>query len=69
MQGAERYKRILTRTMNSGPVDTVLLELKKGERRSQMIKTDAYEYKYIIKERVEYQIEGKKYVLKEGDKE
>ncbi len=32
-----------------------------------MIKTDAYEYKYIIKGKVEYQIEETKYVLEEGD--
>ncbi|MBX3253472.1 MAG: helix-turn-helix transcriptional regulator [Chitinophagaceae bacterium] len=62
-----KYKRILTRNMDGGPVDTILLELKKGARRTQMIKTDAYEYKYIIKGKVEYQIEDKKYVLEEGD--
>lgn len=62
-----KYKRILTRNMDGGPVDTILLELKKGARRTQMIKTDAYEYKYIIKGKVEYQIEESKYVLEEGD--
>jgi len=62
-----KYKRILTRNMDGGPVDTVLLELKKGARRTQMIKTDAYEYKYIINGKVEYQIEDEKYVLDEGD--
>lgn len=62
-----RYKRILTRNMEGGPMDTVLLELKKGARRTQMIKTDAFEYKYIIKGKVEYQIEEEKYVLEEGD--
>ncbi|MFT3704614.1 MAG: XRE family transcriptional regulator [Agriterribacter sp.] len=62
-----KYKRILTRNMDGGPVDTVLLELKKGARRTQMIKTDAYEYKYVISGNVEYQIEDTKYVLEEGD--
>jgi transcriptional regulator with XRE-family HTH domain len=62
-----KYKRILTRNIDGGPVDTILLELKKGARRGQLIKTDAYEYRYIIKGRVEYQIEEKKYVLEEGD--
>jgi len=62
-----KYKRILTRNMDGGPVDTVLLELKKGARRTQMIKTDAYEYKYVISGKVEYQIEETKYVLDEGD--
>ncbi len=62
-----KYKRILTRNMDGGPVDTVLLELKKGAKRSHMIKTDAYEYKYVIRGNVEYQIENDKYVLEEGD--
>ncbi len=62
-----KYKRILTRNIEAGPVDTVLLELKKGARRTAMITTDAYEYKYILKGKVEYQIENSKYVLHEGD--
>lgn len=53
--------------MDGGTVDTLLIELKKGARRSQMIKTNAYKYKYIIKGKVEYQIGEKKYVLEEGD--
>lgn len=62
-----KYKRIIARNMEGGPVDTILLELKKGARRIQMIKTDAYEFKYIIKGRVEYEIEDQKYILEEGD--
>ena len=62
-----KYKRILTRNMDGGPVDTVLLELKKGAKRGHMIKTDAYEYKYMIRGKVEYHIENEKYVIDEGD--
>jgi transcriptional regulator with XRE-family HTH domain len=62
-----KYKRILTRNMDGGPVDTVLLELKKGAKRAHMIKTDAYEYKYVIRGKVEYHIENEKYVIDEGD--
>ena len=62
-----KYKRILTRNMDAGPADTILLELKKGARRTQMIKTDAYEYKYLIKGKVEYIIENDTYLLNEGD--
>lgn len=62
-----KYKRILTRNMNGCLVDTVLLELKKGAQRSRMIKTDAYEYKYLIKGKVEYLIGEEKYALEEGD--
>jgi transcriptional regulator with XRE-family HTH domain len=61
------YKRILTRNMNGGPIDIVLLELTKGAKRSKMIKTDAYEYKYIIKGNVEYLIEDETHILQEGD--
>ena len=61
------YKRIMTRNMHGGPMDVILLELKKGASRSQVVRTDAYEYKYIIKGKVEYLIEDKKYILEEGD--
>jgi transcriptional regulator with XRE-family HTH domain len=61
------YKRIMTRNLQSGPADIVLLELKKGAHRGKMVKTEAYEYKYVIKGKVEYLIEDKKYILQEGD--
>ncbi len=61
------YKRILTRNLNDGPADFILLSLKKGARRNQVVHTDAYEYKYVIKGVVEYMIEDKKYILEEGD--
>jgi transcriptional regulator with XRE-family HTH domain len=61
------YKRVLTRSVKNYPVDIVVLELKKGARRTQMVKTDAYEYKYILQGTVEYQVENEKYILKAGD--
>ena len=61
------YKRVLTRSVKNYPVDIVILELKRGARRAQMVKTDAYEYKYIIQGKVEYQVENEKYVLNTGD--
>jgi transcriptional regulator with XRE-family HTH domain len=61
------YKRVLTRSVKNYPVDIVILELRKGARRTQMVKTDAYEYKYIIQGKVEYQIENEKYILNTGD--
>ncbi|SHM27811.1 transcriptional regulator, XRE family with cupin sensor [Chitinophaga jiangningensis] len=61
------YKRVLTKNIKNFPVDIVLLELKKGARRSQLVKTDAYEYKYIIKGKVEYLIDNEKYLLDTGD--
>ncbi|MGI8950978.1 MAG: helix-turn-helix domain-containing protein [Chitinophagaceae bacterium] len=61
------YKRILTRNINEGPVDIVLLELKKGAKRNKVVKTDAYEYKYILKGKIEYVIGNNKHILNEGD--
>lgn len=61
------YKRILTRTIAGGSTDIVLLELKKGASRKHLVHTEAYEYKYIIRGSLNYEIEGKDYLLEEGD--
>jgi len=61
------YKRIFTRNLHGGLADFILLSLEKGARRSQIVHTDAFEYKYVLKGKVEYLIEGKKYILEEGD--
>jgi transcriptional regulator with XRE-family HTH domain len=61
------YKRILTRTISSQATDVVLLELKKNARRTQMISTDAFECKYILKGCIEYVIEKEVFTLHEGD--
>ncbi len=61
------YHRIFTRTIQSIPVDFVLLELKKGARRNKVIHTDSFEYNYMIKGKVEYIIENKTYTFSEGE--
>jgi transcriptional regulator with XRE-family HTH domain len=61
------YKRILTRDIKNLPVDIVLLELKRGAKRQALVKTEAYEYKFIVRGSVQYLIDGKKYALEEGD--
>lgn len=61
------YQRVITRTIRDHPVDIVLLQLKKGAVRTKLVKTQAFEFKYIIKGQVQYLIEGKKYQLEEGD--
>lgn len=61
------YKRIFTPNLQGEPIDIILLELQKDASRKHLVKTEAYEYKYIIKGKVEYLIEGKKYILEEGD--
>ncbi|MHA4810317.1 helix-turn-helix domain-containing protein [Flavitalea flava] len=61
------YKRILTRSITSQATDVVMLELKKNASRKQMIQTDAFECKYILKGSVEYQVEKETFQLHEGD--
>ncbi|GGB07449.1 helix-turn-helix domain-containing protein [Puia dinghuensis] len=61
------YRRILTRSISSQAADVVLLELKKGANRKQLIRTDAYECKYILKGDIEYQVENENFTLSEGD--
>jgi transcriptional regulator with XRE-family HTH domain len=61
------YKRILTRSGVFQATDVVLLELKKGAARKQMIRTDAFECKYILKGTVEYQVEKEIVNLNAGD--
>jgi len=61
------YRRILAKDIKNLPIDIVLLELKRGAKRRTLVKTQAYEYKFIIKGSVLYLIDGKKYLLKEGD--
>jgi len=61
------YKRILTRSIVSQATDVVLLELKKNAVRKQMIQTDAYECKYVLKGQIEYQIEKEIFTLDAGD--
>jgi transcriptional regulator with XRE-family HTH domain len=61
------YKRILTRSIASQATDVVLLELKKKASRRQMIRTDAFECKYVLKGCIEYQIEKEIISLQGGD--
>ena len=61
------YKRILTKSLVTQAVDFVLLELKKGAARKQMIQTDAFECKHILKGTIGYQIENEKFTLQAGD--
>lgn len=61
------YKRILTKSLSSQAVDFVLLELKKGAARKQLIRTEAFECKYVLKGKIEYQIEKEKIILQAGD--
>jgi len=61
------YKRILTKTITSQAADIVLLELQRGASRKNMTKTDAFEFKYLLKGKIEYQVEQEKIQLQAGD--
>lgn len=61
------YKRILTTHIKDQPIDIVVLEVKSGATRTQMVRTDAYEYKYVLKGTVDYMIGKKKYRIHQGD--
>lgn len=61
------YKRILTKSLMTQAVDFVLLELKKGAGRKQMICTDAFECKHVLKGKIEYEIEKETFTLQAGD--
>jgi transcriptional regulator with XRE-family HTH domain len=60
------YQRIFTTQINEQHVDIVLLRLSAKAKRPA-VRTDAWEYKYIIKGTVEYTIGKEKYLLEEGD--
>jgi transcriptional regulator with XRE-family HTH domain len=61
------YKRILAKSISVQAIDVVLLQLKRGAARRQLIQTDAYECKYVLQGKIEYQVEKEKFILEEGD--
>jgi transcriptional regulator with XRE-family HTH domain len=60
------YQRILSTHVQDRHIDIVLLRLQKNSRRA-MVRTDAFEFKYVISGEVEYTIGDKKYLLGPGD--
>lgn len=60
------YHRILVKNLFPATIDVVLFELQKESHR-ELVCTDAFEYKYMIKGVVEYEINNNKYILEEGD--
>ncbi|SDD00999.1 helix-turn-helix domain-containing protein [Niabella drilacis] len=62
-----QYNRILSRSLMTQTVDVVLLELKPGAGRKKMIRTDAFECKYIIEGKLEYQVGEHVFQLNAGD--
>ncbi len=61
------YFRILSKSFTNSLIDIVLLELEQGASRIKMVKTNAFEYKYLIQGSIEYHIKDDVYILEEGD--
>ncbi|MEN7550158.1 XRE family transcriptional regulator [Rapidithrix thailandica] len=60
------YKRIFTKNFDNSTVDIILLELEEDAQR-EFVQTQAYEYKYILRGRIEYEFESQSVILEEGD--
>lgn len=60
------YERIFTTSLEKSTLDVVLLELVPGAKRP-MVKTEAFEYKYIISGKVEYHFKDQIVELEAGD--
>ncbi|BAV08617.1 transcriptional regulator, XRE family with cupin sensor [Filimonas lacunae] len=60
------YHRIISFRHNGRLVDVVLYRQEKGARRG-MVSTNAIEYNYMLRGKMQYEIEGKTYILEEGD--
>lgn len=60
------YRRLFSTQVQDYHLDFVLLTLSKDARRP-FVRTEAYEFKYLLKGKVEYTIGDDTYVLEEGD--
>jgi transcriptional regulator with XRE-family HTH domain len=60
------YNRITSFKHNGKLVDVVLYKQDKNARKGY-VSTEAYEYDYMLKGRMQYTIDGKKYILEQGD--
>lgn len=60
------YQRLLSTTINDQHLDFVLLTLQPNASRP-MVSTDAYEFKLLLKGKVEYVIGNEIFIMEEGD--
>jgi transcriptional regulator with XRE-family HTH domain len=60
------YQRVFTQSFSASTVDIVILELAPNVQRP-LVHTEAFEYKYVLQGKIEYQFKHDKYVLNEGD--
>jgi transcriptional regulator with XRE-family HTH domain len=60
------YQRIFTQSISKSTIDIVILELEPDAERP-MVETEAFEYKYVLQGKIEYQFSHEKIILNEGD--
>jgi transcriptional regulator with XRE-family HTH domain len=60
------YNRIFTKSIKNSTIDIVLLELDKGAKRP-LVRTEAFEYKYIVAGKARFVFEEEEIDLNEGD--
>lgn len=60
------YYRIFTKSVKNSTIDFVILQLEPNAQRS-MVKTDAFEFKYVISGEVEYEFKSETIRLGTGD--
>lgn len=60
------YQRIMSSIIDEYHVDFVLLTIMPGAQRA-FVQTDAYEFKYVLKGKVEYTIDEEVFLMEEGD--
>lgn len=60
------YQRLFSTTIHEYHTDFVLLRLTKGARRPP-VSTDAFEFKYLLSGKVQYQIGAESYDMEAGD--
>jgi transcriptional regulator with XRE-family HTH domain len=60
------YQRIFSKQFKDNHIDVVLLRLEKDAKRP-MVRTNAFEFKYVLSGAVEYTVGKNKYILNQGD--
>lgn len=60
------YQRIFTQSITQSTIDIVILELEPGAKRP-LVQTDAFEYKYMLSGKIEYEFKDQKFILNAGD--
>ncbi len=61
-----QYFKILEKNLDQLTLEAVLLDIEPGSERGR-VRTDAYEFKYMLQGTVHYDIEGEEILLQKGD--